>query len=164
MKRRQLDAAMIDETDIKIIGELAKNGRKSYTELAKTMNLVEGTIRKRVNRLLREKAIEISAVPLAGWFGLNCVSIVGIQVRMSELRQVANQLANNPRVCYLAFVTGRYDIIALIVARTPKEIGELIENDLSAIPSILRTETFVNLDVIKGKFCGIDIAKIVSPS
>jgi len=81
---------------------------------------------------------------------------------MGDLRKVADSLAQKPNVCYLAFVTGRYDLIAIIVSRSPEELSRFIEKEISAIPSILRTETFVNLDVIKGQWPWIDTTQLIS--
>jgi len=42
---------MLDEFDLKLIQALQKNGRASYVELAESLGVVEGTVRKRVNAL-----------------------------------------------------------------------------------------------------------------
>lgn len=94
--------------------------------------------------------------------GYTLTSIIGLQVRMADLRNVADALSKSPKVCYLAFVTGRYDLMAIIVTRTHRELSDFIENEISAIPSILRSGTFVNLDVIKGKSSGIDTSQLIS--
>jgi len=74
---------------------------------------------------------------------------------MADLRSVAESLAQKPNVCYLAFVTGRYDLIAMVMTRSAVELSHFIEKEISSIPSILRTETFVNLDIIKGEWGGL---------
>ena len=153
---------MIDEVDKKLIEELHKEGRESYTELAAKLHVVEGTVRKRVKNLIRERIIEIVAIPNLVKLGYSLMSIIGLQVRLAELRNVAQRLAKNQHVCYLAFVTGRYDLMAMVVTRTHKELSDFIEKEISAIDSISRTETFVNLDVIKGKSFGIDVSQLIA--
>lgn len=44
---------MLDEFDLKLIKALRENGRATYVDLAKGLGVVEGTVRKRVNELLR---------------------------------------------------------------------------------------------------------------
>jgi Lrp/AsnC family transcriptional regulator for asnA, asnC and gidA len=153
---------MIDEFDHRLIEELHKDGRASYTDLARKLGVVEGTVRTRVKHLLRKNILAIAALPNLSELGYRLTSIIGLQVRMADLRKVADALAKNPNVCYLAFVTGRYDLMAIIVTRSHKELSDFIENEISAIPSILRSETFVNLDVIKGKSSGIDTSQLIS--
>ncbi len=146
---------MIDEVDRKLIQELQNNGRKSYVDLAHVLGVVEGTVRKRVKDLIGRNIIKIVAVINPRQLGYNFISIMGLQVRMADLRSVAESLAQKPNVCYLAFVTGRYDLIAMVMTRSAVELSHFIEKEISSIPSILRTETFVNLDIIKGEWGGL---------
>jgi len=153
---------MIDELDLRLIQELQKSGRRGYVELAKELGVVEGTVRKRVKDLLGRKVIKIVAVPNPRALGYNFLSIMGLQVRMADLRKVAEELAQKPNVCYLAFVTGRYDLMAIIMTQAPEQLSHFIEKEISALPSILRTETFVNLDVIKGGWTELDTTQLIS--
>jgi len=141
---------MYDELDKRIIEELQINGRESYVELARKLGVVEGTIRKRLKRLTDQGIIRVLAVPDMRKLGCGFVGILGIQVKLEELRKVAEKLAQNPHICYLGFVTGRYDLMAIVLTQSPEELSHLIEKEISAIPSILRIETFVNLDIMKG--------------
>ena len=152
---------MIDELDQQIIKELIRNGREVYSDIAKRLNVVEGTIRKRVKRLIAEDVIRIVAVPNAKKLGYGFVSFIGFQVRMEDLRKVADMLVKNPLVCYLAFVTGRYDLMAVVLTKSPEQLSTFIEKDISNISSILRTETFVNLDIIKGAAGMLDTVRLI---
>jgi len=153
---------MIDDFDQKLVLELQKNGRRSYVDLAKTMGVTEGTVRKRIKNLMERDVLDIAAVPHLNKLGYNFIGIVGLQVQLSELRQVARQLAENPHVCYLVNVTGRYEFIAVVVARSSKEFADFMENVVSAIPSVLRTETFVTLNTYKGKEFGLDTVQLIN--
>lgn len=153
---------MIDELDRKLMMELQKSGRESYVDIASTLGVVEGTVRKRVKNLLDRNIMKIVAIPNLRELGYNFISIMGLQVRMADLRKVAENLAQKPNVCYLAFVTGRYDLMAIIMTRSSEELSHFIEKEISAVPSILRTETFVNLDVIKGGWLGLDTTQLIS--
>ena len=153
---------MIDDLDRKLIIELQENGREGYVNLAKKTGVVEGTIRKRIKTLLSKSLIKIVAVPDMRKLGYGFIGIAGIQVKMEDLRQVAETLAKNEHICYLAFVTGRYDLMAIVVTQSPEELSHFIEREISAIPSILRTETFVNLDTIKGGSGLMDTIELIN--
>jgi len=156
-----LGIKMLGELDKKLIEELQKDGRQSYTELASKLGVVEGTVRKRIKRLVNEQIIKIAAVPNLKKLGYNFMSVIGMQVQMSDIRKAANILAKDPKVCHVAFVTGRYDLMALVIARSHEELSEFMETTISTTPSILRTETFVNLDIIKGQWSGTDTSQII---
>ena len=153
---------MVDSLDWKLIQELQKDGRENYVALAKRLGVVEGTVRKRVKDLLDKGTIKIVAVPNVRELGYGLTCIMGLQVRMQDLRKVADVLIQNPHVCYLAFVTGQYDLMAIIVTESPEELASFIEKEISAIPNILRTETFVNLDIIKGTMGLPDTSQLIS--
>ena len=153
---------MLDELDLKLIAELRKDGRQSYTALAEKLEVTEGTIRNRVKGLLGDNILQIVAVSNPFEIGYNFISIMGLQVRVADLRPVADTLSAKPNVCYLAFVTGRYDLIAMVITRTSQELSNFIENEVSVIPGVLRTETFINLDIIKGEWpAALDIVELI---
>jgi len=152
---------MTDELDRKLILELQKDGRKGYVDLASELGVVEGTVRKRVKHLVDRDIIKIVAVPNLRELGYGFVSIMGLQVSVADLRRVATNLAQNQHVCFLAFVTGRFDLIAFIVTRTSEEYSRFWEKELSTIPGVLRTEAFVNLDIIKGSVSLLDTIELV---
>lgn len=152
---------MIDDLDRKLIEELQVNGRETYMDLAKKLGVVEGTVRKRVKHLLAKDIIKIVAVPNVRKLGYSLVSVMGLQVKMEDLRKVAEKLAKSKHVCYLAFVAGRFDLVAIILSQSPEELSQFVEKEISAIPSILRTETSINLDIIKGEPGLVDTIQLV---
>ena len=153
---------MLNRLDQELILELQKSGRQSYVELAKLLFVTETTARNRVKHLLDKGIIKIAAMPNLEVLGYSFMGIVGLQVRLADLRKVAEELAENANVSYLANVTGRYDLIAIVVTKSSREFADFIENVTSAIPSILRTETFVNLNIYKGHENGLDTTQLIS--
>jgi len=153
---------IIDEIDREIILELQKSGRKSYMELAKQLHVSETTVRNRVKHLVDQNVITINAIPDLKALGYGFVGIIGLQVRLSDLRGVADRLAKHPNVCYVANVTGRFDLITIVVTKSSEEFADFMENVISDIPSVLRTETFVNLHVYKGQVVGLETGQLVN--
>ncbi len=153
---------IIDELDREIILELQKSGRKSYMELAKLLHVSETTVRNRVKHLVDQNVITINAIPDLKALGYGFVGIIGLQVRLSDLRGVADRLAKHPNVCYVANVTGRFDLITIVVTKSSEEFADFMEKVISDIPSVLRTETFVNLHVYKGQVVGLETGQLVN--
>ena len=145
---------MLDELNQKLIHELQNNGRQSYTQLAKMLGVTEGTVRKRLKDLQKRNVLKIAAVLNPYEIGYNFISIMALQVKMADLHQVGEMLAQEPNVYYLAFVTGRYDLLAIVMCRSPEELSDFIKKYISSMPSIVRTETFVNLEIIKSPWVG----------
>jgi Lrp/AsnC family transcriptional regulator for asnA, asnC and gidA len=152
----------LDRLDSQIIRELQKEGRQSYLSLSKKLGVVEGTIRKRFKRLQEAGILRVSAIPDLKKLGYGFICIMGIQVKMEDLPDVAKKLSGMKNICYLTFVTGSYDLMAVVVTKSPEELSHFIQSEISEISSILKTETFVNLDIIKGSGCIIDTTQIVA--
>ena len=152
----------LDKLDQEIIVNLQKDGRGSYIDLAKMLEVTEGTIRNRVRRLVGQGIINITAIPELDKLGYGFMGIVGMQVRLADIRTVGDQLAQNPNVCFLANVTGRYEFLAIILTRSSREFADFMENVVSAISSIARTETFVTLNIYKGRGNGLDTSQLIS--
>jgi len=152
----------IDQLDHQIILDLQKDGRRSCVDISKTLHTTEGTVRNRLKKLTDQGIIKIRATPGLGELGYSFISIVGMQVRLVDLRMVAEQLIQNPNICYLANVTGRYEFIAIVLTRSSAEFAHIMENFISAIPSIIRTETFVALNTYKGFGNGLDSTQLIS--
>ncbi|MFC1934996.1 Lrp/AsnC family transcriptional regulator, partial [Chloroflexota bacterium] len=91
----------------------------------------------------------------------NCTAIVGIQVKMTAVRTVANKLAQKPNVGYLTSVAGRYDLIAIVITKTNQELSDFIELEMVTIPGVLRTETYINTNTIKGKWGIIETSELI---
>jgi len=153
---------MTDQLDRELIIGLQKDGRRSFVELAEDLHVSEATARNRVRRLLSSGIVKITAVPDLQMLGYQFVSIVGIQVRLVELRGIVEQLTSHANVCYLANVTGRYDLIGIIVTRSSREFADFIESTVSVIPGVDRTETFVSLNVFKGEAMGLDTLDLLN--
>lgn len=153
---------MMDELDQKLMLELQRDGRQSYSDLGKMFGVTEGTVRKRLKTLIKRDLIKVVAVPNMRELGYNFISIVGIQVQMVELDKVGEDLSQNPAVCQLTWVTGRYDLIATVATRSTEEFAKFMANELSAIPSVVRTETFVTLGMIKGTMGLADTSELIS--
>jgi len=153
---------MIDNLDQRLILELQQSGRRSYVELANVLGISEGTVRKRIKNLIAKDVLEITATPNLDKLGFDFVGVVGLQVRLADLKSVALKLAEYPNVCYLANVTGQYEFIAIIAAKSSKEYADFVETVISTIPSIVKSETFVVLNIFKGKRLGLDTAQLTS--
>ncbi len=152
---------MVDELDRELIIELQEDGRRSYVDLAERLHISEATARSRVGRLLKKGLVKVTAVPNLQQLGFEFVSIVGIQVRLTSLKSIAEELSRHPAVCYLVNVTGRYDLIGIIVTKSSREFADFIEGTVSVIPGVDRTESFVSLKVLKGEAIGPDTLGLI---
>ena len=153
---------MLDKLGQRLIQELQNDGRQSYRELADELGVAEGTVRKRVRDLRNKDVIKIAAVPNPLKLGYNFICIIGMEVKLTDLQQVGKELAQSPNVYFLSSVTGRFDLIAILLFNASEELADFVREKVSSVPGILKTETFVNMDILKSPWAdGLDISGLV---
>jgi Lrp/AsnC family transcriptional regulator for asnA, asnC and gidA len=139
----------MDKFDKKIINRLQNNGRCSNAEIARKVGVSEGTVRRRLKRMVDEKFIRVVAQIEPGPLGYGSEALIGAQVDPDKIDQVADALSNLEEVNFVAITTGTYDIFAWATLRDSEGLGEFLRKKAASIEGVRRTETFVSLDVKK---------------
>jgi Lrp/AsnC family transcriptional regulator for asnA, asnC and gidA len=139
----------LDEFDRCIIVLLQRDGRLSNVEIARSLGLAEGTVRKRLDRLLSEGIIRIMAVAEPAPLGLAASIIIGIQTELGQLNELAQRLAAIPEVHCVNVVTGTYDVIIEAVLPSGEHLLSFLVDKVAKIPGVKRTETSHVLQVVK---------------
>ena len=132
----------LDAIDRQIIALLVRDGRASAAKLSRALEDVsERTVRYRVERLLREGVISVSAIvsPLA--LGYRVIADVFVEVTPGEVERVAMRLADCEHVSYVAASIGRGDLSIQICARDEAELARIVEKVVATIPGVRHTRT-----------------------
>lgn len=88
--------------DTKILSLLIKDGRASFAEIARTLDVSRAHARERVQKLLNEGVIEqFTAVVNPEKMGKAVSAFFDVKVAPQEIQQVAGDLASQPEVVSL---------------------------------------------------------------
>ena len=139
----------MDDLDRKLIELLQVNGRASNAGIAREVGVSEGTVRRRLRRLIQEEIVRVVGVPDPQKMGLNTVALVGIQVDPDKMDSVAAKLAQLSEVQYVSLTTGSYDIFIWVAMASSEELGRFLRQKVGVTAGIRRTETFVHLAIVK---------------
>jgi Lrp/AsnC family transcriptional regulator for asnA, asnC and gidA len=139
----------MDDLDRKIIELLQINGRASNARIARDVGVSEGTVRRRLRRLVQDEIIRVVAVPDPEKMGLSTVALIGIQADPDKLDDVAEQLATLPETQYVSLTTGSFDLFIWVALPSSEELGNFLRHKVGVINGVRRTETFVNLVMVK---------------
>jgi len=145
-------ARALDNTDRSLIDLLQKDGRASFTALAKAVGLSEGAVRQRVQRLLRDDLMQIVAVTDPVNVDLTRQAMVGISVDGVDPRDVAGKLSELENVHYVVLCAGRYDLLAELVCRDDDHMLDVLGEEIRKIPGVSGTELFVYLKLAKQNY------------
>ena len=139
----------MDELDLRIIGLLQRDGRTSNADLARELGVSEGTVRRRLSRLVQADVIRITAVPNIEKMGYGTTGLVGVQTRPGKADDVAEVLARLEEVHYAAVTTGAYDVFIWVGLESAQHLGDFLHTKVAPVEGVQRTETFVNLAINK---------------
>ncbi|RLC19111.1 MAG: Lrp/AsnC family transcriptional regulator [Deltaproteobacteria bacterium] len=132
----------IDKTNIDIIREL-KEGKKSFKKIADQLSITENTVRTRVNNLQKEGVLEICGLVDPATLPDHRVVIIGIKLTEMNLVEKGEEISRLKGVISVNVVTGRYDLMILVLFKKGFGLLEFYTQEISNIDGIGSVETFV---------------------
>ncbi|HYX54672.1 MAG TPA: Lrp/AsnC family transcriptional regulator [Nitrososphaeraceae archaeon] len=136
----------IDDLDLKILTELSKDAGISVPRLSKKINVNASVVYSRIKRLLKRGLIKKFTIVINDEaLGFTVRSLTGINMDSKLRDNVLNELFKIPEVREIAEVTGRFDILVTMTARSLDEIHQLISEKVGHIEGVQKTETFIEM-------------------
>lgn len=135
----------IDSTDRQIIRCLMEDGRMNAVEIARRLEgeSSERAIRYRINRMVEEGIIKVSAIVNPRALGFQVIADVFIEVEPGKIQEVAKILAAHELVSYVACSIGQRDISAQIVAHDNNEVYNFATEFIGHLPGVHKTTTSI---------------------
>jgi Lrp/AsnC family transcriptional regulator for asnA, asnC and gidA len=142
-------ASVMDELDRRIIALLQMDGRASNAKIAREVGVSEGTVRRRLRRLIQEDVVQVVAVPNLEKLGYATTALIGLQTGPGRSDMVADSIARLEEAHYVAVTTGAYDVFVWAGLESAESLGNFLRTKIGVIDGVQRTETFVNLSIKK---------------
>ena len=137
----------IDDMDLEIIAALQLDGRASFAELARTIDLSPAAIRLRVNRLLDSGALEIVAVTDPLRIGFTVQAMIGITAS-GDIEELSSEIGAFDPVTYVVLTTGRFDVLAEVLCADNNHLLSVIDG-LRSLEGVSSLETMTYLKLTK---------------
>ena len=142
----------LDEFDRKILAILGRDGRITYTDLAKRIGLSKTPCQQRVKRLIESGLITgFRAIVDPAKLGLDHVAFT--EVKLSDTREEALRRFNDavrqiPEVEECHMIASSFDY--LLKVRTPdiRRYRIVLGEKISSLPHVASTSTFVAMETI----------------
>ncbi|QDP40377.1 Lrp/AsnC family transcriptional regulator [Radiobacillus deserti] len=142
----------LDDTDQKILQMLIEDGRISYTDIGKELNISRVAVRSRVHQMMEEGIIEkFSCVVNSEKVGKNVSAFFEVDCEPSSLVKVAENLANNPFVASCYQMTGPSTLHMHVLVNDFPQLESFINNELYALEGISRVESHILLRRFKSR-------------
>lgn len=140
---------ILDETDLKILDILRRDGRATFAEIAAQLKVSPGMIRQRYNRLINQGYLKVVAITNPVHRGIKTMALIGVRTDGNQMLKVADKIAKLKEVVYLVVVSGRYDIMIEVFCRDHEDLLNFVTEKLYAIDGVRETETFMHLKIVK---------------
>ena len=141
----------LDKIDLQIIRLLQHDGRMASSEIAKTIDIPEATIRYRLKKLIDKKFIQIVAAANPIKLGFGIAACISIEAEVSQVDHVISQLEKIDRVSYIAQMTGVPNVEVENYIETINELHELL-SQVETIDGIIRLETAFIRRIVRERF------------
>lgn len=139
----------MDDIDRGIIARLQYDGRMPFTDVAAELGISEGTVRRRVKRLIESGVLQIVAIVEPQFLGWNAAGMIGVTVQAGQVDAVASQIAQFPEVSYLFMASGEFDLFVEVFCRDREHLVSFLNQKLHQVPGVQRTQTFMILKMYK---------------
>jgi len=131
---------------------MGQDAQQNSETLAKQLNLSSATVRRRLRKLIRGGLLNVVGVVDPTKFGLPLAVMIALDVAHDKLESTIEVLAKHPQIAWVSTTTGRFDIIALARFRSTDGLSEFMAKELAELEGLRDSETFVCLDVRKGRY------------
>ncbi|WP_018923452.1 Lrp/AsnC family transcriptional regulator [Salsuginibacillus kocurii] len=142
----------IDQIDFLILGHLQKQRKRSYSDIARCLDVSEGMVRSRVNRMLDEGVFEYMVHTNPNKIGLEVQVIIGLSIALGEQDSVAAKLAKYSEIRFIGAFSGQYDLMLQAYFQNYDKLILFVNEDLAKIKSIQHVDLNVELKQYKDSF------------
>ncbi len=140
----------IDKNDCDIVDLLMQDGRMTASEISRRIGgITERAVRYRIQRLIQDGLIRISAIPNPRALGFSVIADVFIEVESGCIHDVAHQLTEYECISYVACSIGETDVSAQVIAHDTSEVYHFITEVIGKMPGVRKTTTSIVPEILR---------------
>lgn len=144
-------AVALDDVSKAIIEQLQTDGRKSYSDIGRAVDLSEAAVRQRVQKLIDSGVMQIVAVTDPMQLGFYRQAMIGIRTT-GDSRTISDAIAAIDEVEYVVLTAGSFDMLAEVVCEDDDSLLDLLNGQIRAVPGVVQTEVFTYLQLKKQQY------------
>jgi len=144
---------MLSDQDKRILTQLQENGRMPIVELAKATHMSESTCLRRTKNLEESGIIKgYSAMLDAEEAGFGVTAFIQVSINQNNeaaFDRFKTTVREHPLILECYSLSGPYDHLMKVVARTNKELSHFILKTLRTFPEVRDAQTLFVLQEVK---------------
>ncbi len=132
--------------DLKILSELTNDASISVPKLSEKINTNSSVVYSRIKRLVRQKLIQRYTIEVNDKeLGYTVKSVTGINMDSKKRDLVIDELFKIDGVREISEVTGRFDIMVTMYAKSLNEMHKVVSEKIGKIDGIIGSESFIEM-------------------
>ncbi|MFI6333342.1 Lrp/AsnC family transcriptional regulator [Micromonospora chersina] len=137
------DHPLLDGPAKRVIAELQRDGRRSYTAISRTVGLSEAAVSQRAQRLINAGIMKIVAITDPLQLGLTRQALLGLKTS-GNLEAIADKIATINDINCVVITGGSFDILLEVMVSHDGRLLEILQ-EVHAVEGVNTVETFVYL-------------------
>ena len=138
--------AKVDDLDLMILSELSNDASISVPKLSKKIKVNPSVVYSRIKRLVKRKLIERFTIVVNDLeLGYAVKSLTGINMDSKKRDGIIEELFGIEGVREIAEVTGRFDILVTMYAKSLDEMHRLVSEKIGRIDGVISSESFIEM-------------------
>ncbi|MBS3960970.1 MAG: Lrp/AsnC family transcriptional regulator [Sandarakinorhabdus sp.] len=142
----------LDDLDEQIVALLKRDGRMSNREVARALNVSEGTVRKRLRRLFDAHALQLKVVVSPAAVGRTVNAFLRIVADPGRASDIGEALSRHEEVAFAGLTAGRYNLVLAVAVGSRKELSQFIHDKVSLMEGVLSVDTREIIHSVKHRF------------
>ena len=139
----------LDEIDFSIMSRLQNDGRKSFTEIAKELDVAVNTVRNRVAKMVDNGVLRFIARVPPEKVGFQAYANIMIRAeRSQDVDFIAHEVLKYPEVSFVSLVVGDYDLLLDAMCYNNEHLTDLLTKRIQKIPGVEKTQTIIMVKVL----------------
>ena len=136
----------VDDLDLMILSELSNDASISVPKLSKKIKVNHSVVYSRIKRLVKRKLIERFTIIVNDLeLGYAVKSLTGVNMDSKKRDTIIEELFKIEGVPEIAEVTGRFDILVTMYAKSLDQMHRLVSEKIGRIDGILSSESFIEM-------------------
>ena len=131
----------MDDLNFALLTHLQADGRKPFTEIAKALDVSEGTVRNRVAKMTADRTLQIIGLVDPHQAGFDCPALIQVAVEPEHTEAAIDEISTFPEVSYLLSIAGDFDLLVEVMCRDLDSLSEFITHRLRKVPGVKNTHT-----------------------
>lgn len=132
-----------------LLAELARDGRASYSELARATHWHESTVRRRVEELRAAGVLYLDVDMDESAYGIGTRAHLVMSVAPARLAAVGEAMARHPEIPFVAATTGASNLVASVLCRDDYDLYRYLTERIASLDGVAAVEILPIIRTVK---------------